>query len=126
MNATMTRIVAAIVAASLAACATTAQVYSPIIDPAFGDQSKLPEALVECRGLAEQIQQADRTAGGAAIGAVLGLAVGAMFGLRGQNLAALAGSTALVSGARSAEFAGLSQEQIISRCLTNRGFSVLR
>jgi uncharacterized protein YcfJ len=113
-------------AALLAGCATTSQVYQPIVDPKFGDQAALPAALDECRNLAEQIRQGDRAAGGAVVGAVLGLAVGAMFGLRGQNLAALAGSTALVSGVRSAEYAGLSQEQVIARCLTNRGYSVLR
>ena len=120
------KFIASIVAvALLAGCATTAQVYSPIVDPSIGDMSKLPAALSECRDLAEQIRQADRAAGGAVVGAVLGLAVGAMFGLRGQNLAALSGSTALVSGVRSAEYAGLSQEQVIQRCLANRGFAVL-
>ena len=123
----MRRAIASLCAAALlAGCATTAQVYQPIIDPAFGDPAKLPDAMAECRSLAEQIQQADRTAGGAVVGAVLGIVVGAMFGLRGQNLAALAGSTALVSGVRSAEYAGLSQQQVIERCLTNRGFAVLR
>lgn len=122
----MQRIIAATVAAALlAGCASTAQVYQPIIDPSIGDQARVHDALAECRALAEQIRQADRAAGGAVVGAVIGLAVGAMFGLRGQNLAALAGSTALVSGVRSAEYAGLSQEQVIARCLANRGYAVL-
>jgi uncharacterized protein YcfJ len=112
--------------ALLAGCASTARVYQPIVDPKIGDQAALPEALAECRDLAQQIGQADRAAGGAVVGAVLGLAVGAMFGLRGQNLAALSGSTALLSGVRSAEYAGLNQEQVIARCLANRGYSVLR
>jgi uncharacterized protein YcfJ len=122
----MKMIASLVCVALLSGCASTAQVYQPIVDPAVGDMSKLPAALVECRDLAEQIRQGDNAAGGAVVGAVLGLAVGAMFGLRGQNLAALTGSTALLSGVRSAEYSGLSQEQVIARCLTNRGFAVLR
>lgn len=109
----------------LAGCASTAQVYQPIVDPKFGDQAALPAALAECRELAEQVQQGNRAAAGAVAGALLSAAIGAALGARGQSLAQIAGSGAIVGGASSAGYAGLTQQQVIQRCLTNRGYSVL-
>jgi hypothetical protein len=120
------RITAAIVAASLlAACASTAQVYSPVVDPRVGDMGAYPAALAECQQLAEQVRQADTAAAGAIAGALLSLAIGAALGARGQGLAQIAGAGAITSGTVAAGYAGLTQQQIVQRCLTNRGYSVL-
>ena len=123
----MQRTVCTLIAvALLAGCASTAQVYQPIVDPAIGDQSQLPAALAECRALAEQVNQPGTAAAGAIAGAVFGMALGAILGARGQTLAQIAGGTALIGGTQTAGYAGLSQMQIIQRCLANRGFAVLR
>lgn len=120
------RLIAAALAASiLAGCASTARVYSPVIDPRIGDQGAYSAALAECRTLAEQVGQANTAAAGAVAGAILAGAIGAMFGARGQLLAQIAGAGAITSGVSAAGYAGLTQQQIVQRCLTNRGYSVL-
>ena len=113
-----TRIIAASIAAAvLAGCASTAQIYSPVIDPKVGDQSRLHDHLAECRALADQVGQADT----AVAGALFATAIGAMLGARGSTLAGIA----LMTGASAAGYAGMTQQQIVQRCLTNRGYAVL-
>lgn len=81
---TITRIIAASIAAAvLAGCASTAQIYSPIVDPKVGDQSKLLDHLEECRALAGYVDQPNTAAAGAVAGALFATAIGAMLGLRG-------------------------------------------
>ena len=116
---------AAATSIALAGCASTAQVYSPVIDPAIGDQAAYPAALAECRALAEQVRQGNTAAAGAVAGALLATAVGAILGARGRTLAQIAGASAVTSGTAAAGYAGLTQQQIVQRCLTNRGYSVL-
>lgn len=108
-----------------AACATTAQAYRPIVDPAIGDQAVYPAALAECRALADQVRQGQSAAAGALAGALFATAIGAAFGVRGKALAQIAGGTAIVGGTQGAAYAGLNQVQIIQRCLANRGYAVL-
>lgn len=119
---TITRIIAASIAAAvLAGCASTAQIYSPVIDPKVGDQSRLHDHLAECRALTDQVGQADT----AVAGALFATAIGAMLGARGSTLAGIAGTGALMTGASAAGYAGMTQQQIVQRCLTNRGYAVL-
>lgn len=127
MNATTkTRSAACLLAcAYLAGCASAPLQFEPIIDPKIGDAEAYPAALHECRALAQQVDRGAAAAGGAIAGALIGVAIGAMFGLRGSNLAGLAGTGALTSGLRQSEYAGMTQAQIVSRCLGNRGYAVL-
>ena len=122
-----TKLIATTTAAAfmLAGCASTAQVYCPVIDPAIGDQAAYPAALAECRALAEQVRQGNTAAAGAVAGALLATAVGAILGARGRTLAQIAGASAITSGTAAAGYAGMTQQQVIQRCLINRGYSVL-
>jgi hypothetical protein len=120
------RIIAAAVAvAMLAGCATAPVTYRPIIDPAFGDMARYEESLGECQRFADQVRVGERAAAGAIAGAIFGVALGVMFGLRGQALAQVAGAGAVAAGSNTAAYAGLSQVQIVQRCMSNRGYAVL-
>lgn len=122
----MKKTIAAIaVVALLSGCASVPTTYAPIIDPKFGDMAAYETNLNECRSFAAQIDAGNRAAAGAIAGAVVGVALGALFGLRGRDLAQVGVATAALSGTRDAAYAGMSQVQIIQRCMSGRGYQVL-
>ncbi len=104
--------------------------YRPVIDPKGADLSRYEADLVECQSIAaEQSVLAESAQGavvGAAAGAVVGSIVGAIFGDAGEGAAAGAGwggGQGAIDGAMN----GLNgQSQIISNCVSGRGYSVLR
>jgi outer membrane lipoprotein SlyB len=105
-------------------CANTGAGYRPIIDSRNVDFNKYEADLQQCQQFATQ------TAGAATAGAV-GVAAGALFGvalaaLGGGNRGASAGVGALGGGVGGAASGETDQRNIIRRCLTGRGYTVLQ
>lgn len=122
MKAKIVLIIAA--AAALGACASNPNMgtsYRPVVDL----QSRSPELyekdLGECQALARQRDDAARNA---MAGAIAGALLGAIIAPRDyrQNLA---NRGALLGGLGAAGQAVETQETIIKRCLSGRGYSVL-
>lgn len=105
----------------LSGCATRGAGYTPIIDTKDKDPVKLQQDVAECQAFAKQAADA---AEGAAAGAVVGAVLAAILAPRDYrrnmvNRGALIGAAG--GGAQAAE----TQEAIIKRCMTGRGYSVL-
>jgi hypothetical protein len=118
----MKRLIAAsLIVLMVSGCAT----YRPMVD--FKSSSRglqfYQQDLAECQRYAEQISPAGSALVGAAIGAAIGAVVFAGFGLKpGEGAAWGAGSGAL-GGATSS---GMSQVDVIRRCMQARGYTVLQ
>jgi outer membrane lipoprotein SlyB len=125
----MKRIVALAVAVSVAltGCATPVDTtYRPIVDTKGVDLNRYEADLVECRQYANETWNAQQgAAGGAVAGALFGAAIGAVLGVRGSDLARIAGATAITGGARGAGQAYRSQTDIVKVCMAGRGYRVL-
>ncbi len=113
----------------LAGCAYS---YEPVVDMQGVDQAKYDRDLAECRGYADQVSPVEEAAGAgllsAAIGAALGAVVGAVSGgvSAGGGAAAgaaVGGTAGVVTGGVGA---GQSQVDIIKKCLSGRGYRLLR
>lgn len=111
-------------ALALVGCANTGANYTPMIDT--GSRIGVYEQdLAECQDYARRV-------GGASEGAAAGAFVGAIFGLLlnaaagGGNSGALAGVGALSGAAQGASQGEASQRDIIVRCMSGRGYQVLR
>ena len=112
--------------AMLAGCATTPTLYTPIIDmQTVSDQAQYNSDLYQCQQYANQIDAARGAAAGAVLGAVIGVGVGLLFGLRGKDLAQVAGVGALSGGVNVAAEADRSVVQIVNNCMAGRGYKVL-
>lgn len=99
--------------------------YRPIVDsihdPKF-NYALYESNLSECQQYSTQVLGAgDRALLGAVVGALLGAAIGHSSN-NGNELAAFG---AITGGLQGAVDGSLSQQQIISRCLAGRGYSVL-
>jgi outer membrane lipoprotein SlyB len=124
----MKTIIIFVLVISLAGCSH----YHPIIDTQGVDQAQLEQDLKECQEYADQISPGKTAlfnAGvGAGIGAIIGLAVGVAFDQRhAGQLAAFGASIGGVKGAvNGGAYAGLTQQQIVCRCMMGRGYNVLQ
>ena len=108
-----------VLGAALSGCAG----YRPVVDMKGVDQAQYEQDLRECQQYAEQVNVAGETATGSAVGAAFGAAVTAVGGGRGTTGAAVGAITgAGVGGSHAAS----GQRQIINRCMTGRGYRVLR
>ena len=104
--------------------------YRPVVDPKGVNMSNFEQDLVECQNIAGQVSIVGESAGTALVGATAGATVGAIggaiFGDAGTGAASGAvygGGTGAVDGAVS----GLhGQEQVVAKCMTGRGYKVLR
>ena len=112
--------------ALLTGCANTGQNYRPIVDLAGRDSALYERSLRECQDYAGQLAgAANQAAVGVVIGALAGAAISALLGggRADRNRNSMIGA---ISGGASAGAEGeQSQRNVIRRCLTNRGFSVL-
>ena len=97
--------------------------YRPIVDMKGVDQARYEQDLKECQQYAEQVNVAGETAVGGGIGAVLGGAIGAVGSGRAGTGAAVGAITGAAAGAGGA---ASGQKQVINRCMTGRGYRVLR
>ena len=113
-------------AIALAGCTTTGtgSNFRPLVDNKGVDLNRYEADLQECQDFAKSTPNAGKSgAGGAAVGAALGLALAVIGG--DQKLAS-AGAGAVVGGALGASAGEASQREIIRKCLTGRGYKVLR
>jgi|JI6StandDraft_1071083.scaffolds.fasta_scaffold487202_1 outer membrane lipoprotein SlyB len=115
------------VAVILTGCAThnTGADYRPIIDTHGKDPARLQQDLSECQAYAHQVSSAaERAAAGAVVGALLGAVFAAAAGAKGyRNESAAVG--ALSGGLGAAVEGERDQRNIIRRCMSGRGYSVL-
>jgi outer membrane lipoprotein SlyB len=109
----------------LSGCAS----YRPIVDMKGKNSVQYEQDLRECQNYAEQTSPATSAVVGGAIGAgagaLLGLVVGSFFGRAGEfaGMGAAVGGTS--GGMTGATEGAKSQMNIIRRCMSGRGYSVL-
>ena len=113
-------------AALLVGCASTGtgSTFRPIVDNKGVDLNRYEADLQECQAYAKNTANAGKSgAGGAAVGAALGLAL-ALIG--GNKKLASAGTGAVIGGAAGAAAGETNQRDIIRTCLRGRGYKVLK
>ena len=120
------KIMSLLVFATLAGCSNTGSNFSPIIDKQGIDEVKYQQDLTECQNLSTEAKGAGKdgakkAAGGAAIGALIGLVGGG----NGTNIAQAAGVGGVLGGASGLYSGNAEKETIIKRCLAGRGYKVL-
>jgi outer membrane lipoprotein SlyB len=117
----MKRMIAIFISLMMSGCAT----YQPMVD--FSTSSAPPgnyqKDLSECQAYAERVSIGGGAVVGAAIGAVLGAAVGYAFHTNVGNVAAFGAG---VGGLQGATSSGISQVDVIRRCMQSRGYNVLQ
>ena len=96
----------------------------PIIDTKGVDRVAYEQDLSECQAYAKEVDKAEKVAGGAAAGAIIGGGIGAVFnGSKGATRGAGAGA---IGGAAKGVASGEREEaQVIKNCLRGRGYRVL-
>ena len=118
-----------LVAVVLAGCAYS---YEPVVDMQAVDQSTYDRDLAECRGYADQVSPVEEAASSGLLSAAIGAALGAVIGAVSGNVsagggaaagAAVGGTTGVLAGGVGA---GQSQVDIIKKCLSGRGYRLLR
>ena len=114
-------IVVVALAALLAACTTTDEI---IIDEKGVNLAAYEEDLAECRTYSEQVKKGEKTARGAASGAVIGGAIGAIGG-NSSSAARGAGVGAVSGGAKGASDGEQDEVRVVKNCLRGRGYRVL-
>lgn len=102
-------------------CATRGSSFTPLVDMKGRDWAVFSQDTGECQLYARQTADA---ASGAAAGAVIGALLGAALAPRGYR-SNVAGYGAVAGGLGGATGANNSQENIIRRCLSGRGYNVL-
>ena len=102
----------------LASCAA----YRPLVDLQGRSQYAYESDLADCQNYARTVSVGTAGLVGAGIGAGLGAALGAVLGDAGTG-AALG---AIAGGAQGLAGGGASQVAVIQRCLSGRGYVVLR
>lgn len=126
----MKRVLFAVAAAALVSgCATssgyTDMGYTPLVDLKPGQGLNYQQDLSECAAYAQQRAGAGASAaGGAVFGAIVGGLLGAALGGHNmaRDMAILGGATAAGQGAAMGEG---TQRDIIRRCMSGRGYTIL-
>jgi outer membrane lipoprotein SlyB len=109
---------------SLTACAGAN--YRPMIDTRNVDMNKYEADLRDCQQYAQGAADAGTGAAvGAGVGAVLGFALAAISGSR-YDRGASAGVGALTGGVAGGAQAERGQHNVVKRCISGRGYSVLQ
>jgi outer membrane lipoprotein SlyB len=123
----MKKLIVVLCTLSLAGCATPVDTtYRPVVDTKGVDMNAFERDLVECRQFANETWNAQQgAASGAIAGALFGAAIGAVLGVRGSDLARIAGATAITGGASGAGQGYRNQTDIVKNCLAMRGYRVL-
>lgn len=123
LSRTLCTIAAIAVFISGCASAPTGENYIPLVDVRAGEGHRFQQDLNDCQAYAAQRGDA---ASGAVAGAVAGALFGAVLGaIVGVSRNELAGVGALTGGLQGAAHNEGSQRDIIRRCLTGRGYTVL-
>jgi outer membrane lipoprotein SlyB len=114
-------IVAVVTLLAMAGCTSTDEI---IIDEQGVNTSAYQKDLAECQTYARSVKTGEKTAKGAASGAVVGGLIGAITG--GSNGAVTgAGVGAVGGGARGADEGDRTEVEVVKRCLSGRGYRVL-
>ena len=101
----------------LAGCAAR----KPLVDMKGVDAAQYQADLAECEKYAEQAPgPGGGAAGGAVIGGAIGYGVGRAVGVRDPSRGG-----AVAGGARGAGKGAQTRRQVVSNCLTGRGYKVL-
>ncbi len=104
----------------LAGCAAR----KPLVDMKGVDAAQYQADLAECEKYAEQAPGlGGGAAGGAVIGGAIGYGVGRAVGVRDPS--AIGRGGAVAGGARGAGKGAQTRRQVVSNCLTGRGYKVL-
>jgi uncharacterized protein YcfJ len=118
-------IISSILILSISGCANMGANYRPIIDSKVINRAKYEQDLKECQEFAKEAPSGmDGVIAGAVVGTLIGAAVGGSTGnsyIRNSTMN-YGGTYGALSGGASAEG---TQRNIIKRCLTGRGYSVL-
>lgn len=113
-------------ALALTGCATH-ETYHPVIDRQAGyDAAKYQKDLRQCRRYAAQVNPQSEMIAGAIGGALLTAASVALTMDTGDYLSRSAGVGAFAGALGGAGKAANTQRAVIQRCLSGRGYSVLR
>ena len=104
-----------------AACTTTDEI---IIDTKGVNMAHYETDLAECKAYTEQVAVGEKTAKGAASGAVVGGAIGAITG-NSSNAARGAGVGAVTGGAKGVSQGEQDKVRVVKNCLRGRGYRVL-
>jgi len=110
----------------LIGCSNMGSNYSPIIDKKGIDEAKYEQDLAECQNLSTEAQGAGmdgakKAAGGAVVGALIGLVGGS----NSTGIAQAAGVGSVIGGASGLYSGNAEKQNIIRRCLSGRGYRVL-
>lgn len=112
------------ISAFLAACVGAS--YRPLVDSRNVDMNKYEGDLRDCQQYAEQVPGAGTQAAvGAAVGAGLGYLIGRAAGAR-YNAPATGRVGAVAGAAGGAGQGEMNQRDVIRRCMSGRGYSVLQ
>lgn len=93
----------------------------PIIDKHGVDREKYAADLEECSEYAKEVSVVEGTARGATLGAIVGAAVGSITGNASEGAGYGAASGGVRSGVRNKD----TQERVVKRCMSGRGYKVL-
>ena len=122
----------AILALFISGCATALDPnYSPVVDFKKGQSSaNYQKDLAECKALAAKRMSAVKAGAlgagaGAALGAGIGALMGAIFDVDVGRVAAAGAVAGGVSGVGAGVSADINQKDIITRCLSGRGYAVI-
>lgn len=108
--------------AVLVSCASNRR--GPIVDMKGVDRDEYYADLQECESYADEVQVAERAAGGAVTGAVVLGTLGAILG--NSNTAERMGGAGAVTGGVSGAADGMAERRVVVRnCLRGRGYRVL-
>lgn len=105
--------------------------YRPIIDDTYINPQQYERDLAECQSFADKVSPGKTlivtSIIGAGIGAAVGLAAGVALNVQDKgSLVAFGASIGGIKGAvDGGVYSGLTQKQIICRCLSARGYNVL-
>ena len=116
---------AAAAAALLVGCASSGANYAPMVDLRPGQEKSYANDLAACQEYARQRPGAGSgAAGGATSGALLGAVIGSVTRTRAYrtDMATVGAITGGMTGANSGANA---QQNIVRRCMTGRGYTVL-
>jgi len=98
----------------------------PIVDMKGVNESAYENDLKDCQTIAQQQSGMGSTAAkGAGAGAVVGGLLGLVTGGNTTGIVQAAGAGAVIGGAGGAYSGNQSQEAVVKRCLSGRGYKIL-
>lgn len=98
--------------------------YRPVVDPASCKGCNYEGDMIQCRAIAsDNTNYAGNTLGGAAVGVGTAALIGAIVGVDAGMMAAAGAAGGAIGGLGNE---ALTHNQMIARCMSGRGYSVLR